>query len=602
MQKDYLQENNIDTNKNKSSPSPSNKTNSKMSNFQLNNYLNVYKMKKESQRRKNGSNISNLQGGDSTNISDISNTSIANNNIKNLLNINNNHNLFSDKNIDENQSKPNSQLKNSDIKLGFDNSRFKTLEHLINSNANKKKNQNNENNSNENKIKEFSSNENQSESNKNDNNKINVIPKQKNKENLDNNFFSFKKDQTQSSLLYQTGSNNTNKELSGVVFSSENKEINTPFKNFQYLPHAQEKFEYMSNKYIDKIEYNDEDLVNFTESEDNPKKPEANFNLTSNISFNPKNDEIDENLISPDDEGCTLTRSITDQLNVNTIPQESVFSPNNIKNVRDETISLAESYRSSYNALEQIGKIMDKDGKITKKNTDQSVEFNDKIELNISELGEPLNFNKQNLDFEKKGSINFNIINTKFKDNVSSNNSSANFNSLNQISKVMSKPSLLPKVESNTDFLDGRIKLLSNYNNDISEKIKYLKQKLGKIPKIKISLDKIVNLKENLFDKIISFMSNEENTIFYSMNKKLKFKFQEIAFLKAKEVARQFSIKYKKYMKLEKSTIIIESYYRNEEQKYFNRKSMFLKNRFFYKFSFKSKINWKRIIRKKLYY
>lgn len=127
---------------------------------------------------------------------------------------------------------------------------------------------------------------------------------------------------------------------------------------------------------------------------------------------------------------------------------------------------------------------------------------------------------------------------------------------------------------TSSSVLDNRLKQLSDYNAIMEQKIKSLKSKLSKIPTINCSFDKLIFLKSKSFENILTYLNNSEQTTLYSINKKMKNRIQEIFNFKAHNILSLFISKYKKHLQVSNSSIVVNRYYRNSQNKLSNKQSL----------------------------
>lgn len=108
--------------------------------------------------------------------------------------------------------------------------------------------------------------------------------------------------------------------------------------------------------------------------------------------------------------------------------------------------------------------------------------------------------------------------------------------------------------------IDNKLKLLGEFNKDIEEKIRLLRQKLKSSPLEKGTFSKFVNLKNRLFEKIVLYLSNTDLLSIVNSNEKAKMKLIDICILKGRSIVNMFSSKYKKYFLVDEVKIVLKRY------------------------------------------
>lgn len=157
----------------------------------------------------------------------------------------------------------------------------------------------------------------------------------------------------------------------------------------------------------------------------------------------------------------------------------------------------------------------------------------------------------------------------KFNNNDSKNDeynefdkfSMNNYNkkSMNEVNKD-NTISLNKKEPDSLNNIDFKLAQLSSWNNDALNKINILKSKLGKIPNIKGSFDKLILLKSKIFETLLSYYSNEDIHSLFVCNRKIRMKIQEIMTFKANTIMNLFINKYKHFFDLLSCSLVINRY------------------------------------------
>lgn len=256
---------------------------------------------------------------------------------------------------------------------------------------------------------------------------------------------------------------------------------------------------------------------------------------------------------------------------------------------------LQESARSdSLNALSQIKQVMKVNAsnnflsKIKHPNSEYNQEES-KSSFNNILLPEYINDNNNsnhnhNLGLPNTSSLSSLKLNNFFNNN--SNTFGGNIPNLNSLSHIQVNNNLnnlqsnydnniesnnnnnsIVKTTSQTNYLDSKLRKLTEFNNNISNKINALKDKFNKLPKIRLSYDNLIFMKLRNFENLVSFLGNRENAMLYSLTKQLKDKYIEMISFKCSNVISMFSAKYKMYFEILKTNLILNRYFKNKHSR-----------------------------------
>lgn len=131
-------------------------------------------------------------------------------------------------------------------------------------------------------------------------------------------------------------------------------------------------------------------------------------------------------------------------------------------------------------------------------------------------------------------------------------------------SNMLSAPNN-PRKENQADrpalmFLDSKIKILNEFNNDISEKINALKKRLGTVPKQKANYSKLTSLSEKVYERLLNCFNSSDMRVILALNHDIKEKTLKLYTRKSKFIKEYFIGKFSKFFQVVESKLTLHRF------------------------------------------
>lgn len=324
----------------------------------------------------------------------------------------------------------------------------------------------------------------------------------------------------------------------------------------------------------------------------NNSKSNINNASKSNINNNNTNNKINNTV---NNESSNIKQiNLPFGFGVDTSRSESLNELNQVKNLmnvtsyKNKSIQVKETKEIKNNTkqIHEINSFTSNDNKGVDESFSPNIksqldnfnrEFNDKGHVIFNNTDGSNNNNTNTRNNNNNNNINTsNISNVSNNTITQSNNPGFNVPSTSIPTNLNNVNNLTRNQDSHINFFDNRIKLLEDFNNDLGHKIKALKTKLNKVPKIKCSVKTFLGTKMRNFECIVSFLDNSDNSTLYSSCKDFKEKYFQMLKMKCSNILSLFSVKYKNCFKIEKSSIVVNRYYKSKQNQQDNISSKFL--------------------------